>query len=403
MATTRKKGELSLILLLTTLVAMGVLSISMYIPSLPAIGDDFGVPAADVQLTMSSFLFGIAIGQLVYGPLSDRFGRRPVILVGLISYAVTSLLCALTYDIDSLIIARFLQGFGACTGPVIARAIVRDRFKGETAIKAFSFIATALAVAPAIAPIIGGFLQVTFGWRWIFGAFVVFGLFLWILSYRKLAESNHHLVMDALQPKRLIKTYYGLLVNRMFMGHALASSLIFSGLFSYTATAPFLFITELGIEPETFGILMIFNVSGYALGSYLSGRLIGVFTSRQIIILSMFIALTGGASMFALSGELTLPRVLGPMMIYMTGLGLNLPPSMSTALQPFPRVAGSASALIGCLQMGFAGFFAFIIRDFYDATAYPLGVLSLCLALSGIVVYLILIRGKHIPVTEGQN
>ena len=400
MTVEREKGELSLILLLTALVAMGVLSISMYIPSLPAIAEDFGVKTADVQITLSAFLFGIAFGQLIYGPLSDRFGRRPIILVGLLLYMLTSLLCVFTYNIESLIIARFLQGLSACAGPVIARAIVRDRFKGDLAVKAFSFIATALAAAPAVAPLIGGFLEITFGWRWIFGAFVAFGMILWILSYHRLDESNEHLNRDALKPRRLVEIYYSILSNRMFMGHALASALIFSGLFSYTVTAPFLFIKEMGFAPQIFGILMIFTVSGYAFGSYLSGRLIGILNQQQLIILSMWIALIGGVIMYILSDILSPIRLLLPMMIYMVGVGLNLPPSMSRSLMPFARVAGSASALLGFFQMAFAGLFAFTIRYFYDGSAHSLAIMEIALAGGGILIFWLLIQTDKTPMNK---
>lgn len=379
-----------LTVLLTACVAFGSLSVSIYVPSMPAIAVQLDATLGSVQSTLSLFLLGFACAQLFYGPVSDRFGRRPVLLTGLSIYVLASIACAFAPTVELLQLARFLQGVGACCGPVVARAVVRDHYPPTEAAKVFSFIGTAVALAPALGPIIGGQLQVYFGWRSIFVVLAAFGILMIALSWWRLPETLREKVMDALKPRRLVQIYASLLRHGFYMGNVLVSSLLFAGLFCYTTLSPFLFIQELGVRPDLFGGLMIFTVGSYAIGSFVSGRLVGRLDARNLVILGATISLAGAVLLFAFANELTLVHVIGPMMAFLLGFGLSLPPSSATALQPFPRVAGSASALMGFLQMAVGGVASLLIQPLYHGTALPLGIMNIGLAAGAIMAFAIL-------------
>lgn len=385
--TAKSGSQLGLTVLLTACVAFGSLSVSIYVPSMPAIAEQLGSSLASVQATLSLFLMGFAVAQLFYGPISDRYGRRPVILTGLCIYVLASIACAFAPNIEMLQLARFIQGVGACSGPVIARAVVRDHYPPTDAAKVFSMIGTAVALAPALGPIIGGQMQVHFGWRSIFIVLAVFGSLIVAICWIKLKETIREPVMDALQPRRLVQIYASLLGHGFYMGNVLVSSLLFAGLFCYTTLSPFLFIQELGIRPDVFGGLMIFTVGSYALGSFSAGRLIGRLDARRLVVLGITISLVGAVLLFAFSNKLSLAAVIGPMMLFLLGFGLSLPPSSATALQPFPRVAGSASALMGFLQMAVGGIASLVIQPIYHGTAMPLGVMNIALAAIALIAF----------------
>ncbi|MEQ8602845.1 MAG: multidrug effflux MFS transporter [Marivibrio sp.] len=383
--------------LITALVALGALSTSLYTPSLPAIGADFGASSAAVQRTLTSFLVGFAGAQLVIGPLSDAFGRRPVLLVGLAAYVGAGIFCALATTVEQLTLGRFFQGFAACAGPVVGRAIVRDLFEGAAAARAFSAVGTALAVVPALAPILGGAIQAQLGWEAAFLALAAIGLALLGLSSLKLHETIAERRPDALNPARLVRIYADLLRNRVYMGHALAGGLVFGGFFGYFADAPFLFIGELGIAPDVFGLLMVFTVGGYAGGSYLSGRLAGRWPRRRVILTGTGISVLGALLLIGFSGDLTVARVIGPMCVYTLGFGLTLPASFAGALAPFPRVAGSASAMLGFVQMAGAGAASVAVQPLYDGGALTLGYVVLAMSAAAFLAHAVLARGDENP------
>lgn len=388
------------LLLVTALVSMGVLSMAMYTPSLPAIRAEFGVREADVQLTLTLFLVGFSSAQLLFGPVSDRFGRKPVLLGGLALYAVASILCALAAGIFELQAGRLLQGFAACVGPVVGRAVVRDLFDGPEAAKAFSLIGTVLAVVPALAPIIGGIIQTRFGWEAAFWALTIAGVVLLVVTHAALPETIRERNPHALQPVRLLRIYRDLLSNGHFMGHALTTGLIFSGFFAYFTDAPFLFIGELGLSADLFGFLLVFTVIGYAVGNFTAGRMAGRMASRTQILIATGFCVTGAVLLLALSGTLSVPRVIGPMCIYALGFGFCLPACMAEALRPFPRVAGSASAVLGFFQFGCAGLTSALVQPLYDGTAASLGFIVLGASGLALIQYLTLVRR---PLAEAET
>ena len=388
-----RPGSRALISLLTALVALGPVSISLYVPSMPSLAAEFRAEAWLVQQTFTIFLAGFAAAQLVYGPLADRFGRRPVLIGGLMLYIAASLACALSPGIDEFLLARLVQGLGACVGPVVVRAIVRDRFERADAVRAFAFIGTAIALAPALGPLIGGFLEVWFGWRSAFLFLAGYGVLMTGLVLARLEETIPRRDAAATDPARLIRNYAGLLSNARYLGYLAPITFCFGGLFAYNAAAPFLFIDGLGLSPDQFGMLAIFTVSTYATGSWLAGRLEGRLSTRRTANAGLAAAGLAAALMLLFAGELSLVRVIGPMMLFVFGFGLLMPACTAAALQPFPRIAGSASAMMGFLQMGVGAVGSLVLSQVYDGTAMSLGMVMAVLAALGAAGFLLLAPG----------
>lgn len=382
------KVDFGLILLVTSLVAIGPLSISFYIPSMPAIGVALEADANTVQKTMTAYLAGFALAQLVFGPLSDRFGRRPVILGGLGVYIAATLACALAPDVLWLILGRFVQGVAASVAPVVGRAVVRDLFDGRAAMKAYAMVGSVIGLAPAIGPALGGLVQAGFGWQanFLFLALVAAAVLTMVTI--KLGETNREPVADATRPGRLLSIYGGLLANRTYTAYVGTLAMTFAGLFAYTTDAPFLFIRELGVGESVFGFLIVFTVGAYVLGNALAGRAMGRgMAPRRVIAAGLTLNGLGAGAMLAFSGELSLVAVIAPMMVYMIGFGLILPAGTAGALQPFPRVAGSASALMGCLQMGAGALSSVLAALFYAGTATSLAAILLGAAACGTIAF----------------
>lgn len=387
-----RPGSRGLIILLTALVAMGPMSVTLYLPSMPALGIEFQADAGLVQRSFTIFLAGFAAAQLVYGPLADRFGRRPVLVGGLLVYIAGSLACALSGSIGVFLLSRLLQGLGACVGPVVARAVVRDRFERSDAVRAFAFIGTALAIAPAVGPLIGGFLEVWLGWRSAFVFLVGYGALMAVLVLTRLEETIPVRDSNATNPARLVRNYGSLIINARYLGWLAPIIFGLGGLFAYNAAAPFLFIEGLGLSPDEFGMLAVFTVSAYATGSWLAGRMEGRLTARAAAVAGLGVAALGGALMLALSSELSVTRLIAPMMLFVFGFGLLIPACTAAALQPFPHIAGSASALMGFLQMGMGAAGSLIVSKIFDGTAVTMGSVLAAMAFLGGAGFLLLTR-----------
>ena len=360
--------------LLTVLVALGQISNSVYIPSMPALVLAFDTDMARVNLTFTVFLAGFAVSQIVYGPLSDRFGRRRVLLGGLVLYFLASVACAVSSTIETLIAARFAQAVGACAGPVMAYAIVRDVYERERAARVLAYIGVAFAISPAIMPIIGGYLQAWFGWRanFLFLSAVAGSVLLavWWMLGETVAQPDPR----ATRPSQIARTFVMLLRSREFLGHMLSVAFIFAGLMAYTASAAFLFINTLGLSPERFGVLAVFNVVGFLTGTLAAGRWTLRFGIEPLVMAGTLLALTGGVAMavIALTGHLGVAAIIGPMMLYLAGMGLVMPNAIAGAMGPFPQVAGTASALLGFCQMATAAAASLVVGWMSQRSQLPL-------------------------------
>lgn len=360
--------------LLTLAVALGPLSTDLYLPSLPAIGHYFQAGVADTQLTLSVFLVGFAVSQLVYGALSDRFGRRRVMLGGFAIFLAASALCALTDSLRLLILGRFLQSLGVCAGPVLGRAVVRDVFGPGRAAKVLSYMAAAMALGPAVGPIVGGLLEVAFGWRANFWALTAVGCFLLLAIGLLLPETNRHPDPTATQPHRMLRNFGTLLSHRSYLGYALIVACAYSGIFSFISGSSFLLIEVAGLDPSAYGFCFGAVVLGYMVGTLISGRFGQRLGQERTLAGGVIVAcLSAGAGLLlaVLRAEGILP-VLLPVAGYLVGCGLMLPNALAGALRHYPRMAGAASSLMGFLQMGIAALVGIGVGQLHDGTAVPM-------------------------------
>ncbi|MGE0652368.1 MAG: multidrug effflux MFS transporter [Alphaproteobacteria bacterium] len=355
--------SLAMTLLLTTLVAFGALSNNTYLPSFPAMTRELGVPIAGVLLTLSSFFIGFAAGQLIYGSASDRWGRRPVLLGGLAAYTVASAICALAPDIETLIVARFIQGLAVASTQVLARAIVRDLFTPDKAARMLSVMAAVFTLVPGFAPLVGGIMESAFGWRATFVLLTAIGAATAFAVWRGFGESLRQADARALDPTRLANNYGAIIRSRVFLGYSFGFAFIFAGMFAFHSASSFVFIELLGFRPEMYGVFFMIVVMGYLLGSVASARLTLRFGYRRLVQIGGIVAVFGGGLMvvLVLAGLRGWWVIVVPQFVFLIGTGLIMPNAIAGALAPFPEKAGAASALFGFLQqMTGAGMIALI-------------------------------------------
>ncbi len=360
--------------LLTGLVAFGAVSTDVYLPSLPAISRDLDADVSLVQVTLSVFVAGFAVCQLFYGPLADRFGRRPVILAGVATYIAASIFCVFAPSIEMLILGRFLQALGGCVGPVLGRAVVRDVYPKEQAARVLSYMASAMALMPAVAPILGGWVFTLFGWRANFVVLALFGTILLLGTVFLLAETNKHRDPYALRPRRILATYAHLLANRQFVADSLCLAFSFSALFSFISGSSFVLIDTLGLAPEYFGLAFACVVLGYMSGTFVSGRLGHRFGPDRMVRAGVLLGVAGGGVLAGLAwaGIATITAVVAPMILVFASCGLVLPNATAAAIAPFARMAGSASAMLGFIQMAGGALAGYLVGRLHDGTTVPM-------------------------------
>jgi len=360
--------------LLTTLVAFGPMSTDMYLPSLPALVADFRTDVPTVQLTLSAFLVAFAVSMLAYGPLSDRFGRRPVLLGAIAVYVVASIACALAPTIEWLIGARVLQAVGCCAGPVLGRAVVRDVYGRERAASVLSYMGTAMALAPAIGPIAGGWLQVAYGWQATFWVLTAFSGLALVGVLTLLDETNANRNPHATSVRGLVLSYRSLLSHRGYIGYVATISACYSVIFCFISGSSFVLIEVIGLSADLYGMCFATMVIGYMSGTFASGRLGKRFGIDRLILTGATISTAAGLAMagFAWAGEATVATVVIPQVIAMLGVGLVFPNCQAGAIGPFPTMAGAASSLLGFSQMGVAAVVGMGIGHAFDGTARPM-------------------------------
>ncbi len=379
-------SALIVIILLTLLVAMGAISTDIYLPSLPSIAGMFAADTASVQLTLSVFMIAFAVSQLVYGPISDQFGRRPALLFGMSLYFAACIGCALATSIETLIVARFLQALGACSGPVVARAIVRDVFGRKRSAKVLAYMGTAMALAPVLGPIAGGYLEVWYGWQASFVVMAALGGISVIGVLLLLRETNINRIEGAANPSRVLRNYAGLARDRGYIGYVLCSAFAFCGLFSFISGSSFVFIGLIGLTPNLYGMCFAAAAGGYMAGTFLAGRLTTGLGIDLLVRLGTVVIMAAGALMIALvfAGYLSVASILVPMIVYMFGFGLLHPNAMAGAIGPHASRAGAASALLGFVQLGLAAFVGVAVGHTLGDTATPM---VLAIFLSGIAAF----------------
>ncbi|HPU79601.1 multidrug effflux MFS transporter [Accumulibacter sp.] len=393
------RPSVGLAVLLTTLVALGPLSTDLYLPSLPTLARVFASDVGSVQLTLSVFLAGFACGQIVYGPLSDRYGRRPVLLGGLLLFCVGSLGCVFAHSIDRLILARFVQALGACAGPVIGRAVVRDLWGASESARVIAYMGGAMAIGPLLGPTLGGFLTVLFGWQSNFVLLLLVAVVQLAVVARVLGESNVHRDPEATTPARMLANFRRLLADRSYLGYLLTFSFSYSALFAFISASSFVLTGRHGLTPQVYGMCFGIVVAGYLLGSVASGRLVRRLGSDGLLARGACLGAVAGVSMAVLefSGVHGVAAILAPMFFCTVATGLVMPNAIARALAPYPTMAGSASALMGFVQMTLAAGVGIAVGHSLAAGAQALAVAVALCSLLALLSYLALIRVRRAP------
>ena len=362
--------------LLTAVVAIGSLSIDMALPSLPATAQALETSPATVQLTVTLFLAGFALAQLVHGPLSDRVGRRRVLLGGLLVYVVGGLACWAAPSARLLVAGRVLQAFGAGSGPVVGRAVIRDLYEPARAARVLGYMGTAMALTPILAPIVGGVVHVAFGWRAVYLTLATFGAAFLGLATLLVPETNRRRDPDALRPGHLATNAADLVRDPAFLGYTLVVALMFGGQFAFISGSAFVLIEVLRVPPDVYGLCFGLVAFGIMTGSFLAARLTARAGIDRMIAAATGLGAVAGCLMAALAwiGIWTVPAVIGPMYGFAVGVGIVLPTAIAGAIGPFPRTAGLASAVLGFLQLTAASTYGIVVGRLYDGTPVPMAV-----------------------------
>jgi MFS transporter, DHA1 family, multidrug resistance protein len=375
-----------LLVLITAFLMLQPLSTDLYLASLPSLASGFNVPASTVQLTLSLFVAGFGGAQLIIGPLSDRFGRRPVVLCGLALYVVASALCGLSPSIEMLIGARFLQALGCCSVVIIARAIVRDAYAPEHSVRVIAKASTWLSLAPIMGPILGSYLQVTLGWRAAFAALGILSACLIAVSFFRLPETNVHKDPRATELAGLLANYKIVLGSREFWTYALPGALSYCSIFAFISGSSFVLIRVLHVPTAWFGYCFAFGVSGYLTGTIVCRRLVPALGTNRTFRIGSAISLAAGTLFLGAvaAGIAHWSLMLAAMFLTMGAHGVNFPIAQSGAVSPFPQQAGTAAGLMGALYMGLALVVGTVVGATHNGTLYPLAMIACML---GVLIF----------------
>jgi MFS transporter, DHA1 family, multidrug resistance protein len=347
-------ARLRLVLVLGSLIALGPLTIDMYLPALPTLADDLRTTPAAAQLTLTGTLVGLALGQLLVGPLSDTFGRRRPLLVGVAVHVVASLLCLVAPNVEVLGGLRMLQGVGAAAASVVAMAIVRDLFVGRAAATLFSRLMLVLGVAPVVAPTIGGEILRFTSWRGVFAVLAVLALALFAMAALALPETLPSEHRRPLGLGNTLRTYRGLLRDRTFVGLVLVAGLAMAGLFGYVAGSSFVFQEQFGLDQQQFGLLFGAGAVFLIGGTQLNAALLRWFEPRVLLPAALVLGTAAGVVLLVLAASDTggLAGVVVPLWTVLFAVGVTLPNAPALALARHGAAAGTAAALLGAVQMG---------------------------------------------------
>ncbi len=358
---------------LGALTAMGPLAVDMYLPALPTIAREFGASPGAVQVSLSVYFIGMAAGQAVYGPLSDRTGRRPTLCFGLLVFLAGSIGCAMSQRVETLVVFRLVQALGGCACLVIPRAVVRDYCDERDAVRMLSVLMLVFGLAPILAPLVGGQLLIHFGWRsifWLHAGYAAFWLAVVMLSLRESLPSERR----RRDPFGAVLAIYGrLLRDRAYMGHVLTGSLVFAGLLAYIAGSPFVFIELYNVPPERYGLFFGSNAIGIIAASQLNRWLARRTDPRQVLALVLPLSMAAGLVLLidAYTGFGDFPGILVPLWFFVATHGFVSPDTTALAMAPHGRVAGSASALLGTLQFVLGATAGTLVGVLGDGTAIP--------------------------------
>lgn len=369
-----RPDTLALTATLAMLTSLGPLSTDMYLPALPAIAEALDASTGETQATLSAFLVGFACGQILYGPMSDRRGRKPVLMVGIVLFLAATLACALAPTIETLSAARFVQALGASGPIVLARAIVRDLYDGPRAGRELSRMGTIMGLVPAIAPVLGGVVFALLGWRAIFGAILVGALALAVVVAIALPETLREKDPTPLSFVAVLRGFRSLFAHAGYRSYVALNALTYSGLFAFISGSSFVLQSTYGLTPFVFALSFALMVVGYIAGTLIAQRVVPVRGLDGTIGLGVAAMAAGGLAMLALVlvGTGSSLEVTVPMTLYAVGVGLTMPQSMAAAMQPFPERAGAASSLTGICQMSLAAAVGILVGAALETTPLAL-------------------------------
>ncbi|RRV40969.1 multidrug effflux MFS transporter [Pseudomonas sp. p106] len=375
--------NLRMVLILGALSAFGPLAIDFYLPAFPAMAQAFATDEKHVQTTLAAYFLGLSLGQLAYGPMADRFGRRKPLLFGVALFTLASLACAYAPNLDTLILARFVQALGGCAGMVLSRAIVSDKCDPVASAKVFSQLMLVMGLAPILAPMLGGVLVNLAGWQSIFLTLSLFSAACLVAVGLGLPES-----LPAHMPRQplsgALRQYVRLLADRTFFGHALTGGIAIAGMFAYIAGSPFVFIKLYGVPAEHYGWLFGTNAAGFILVAQINARLLAKRGPAFLLVRAVWLYLVAALALLAVAAlrPAELWPLLVPLFICIASLGCIIPNASACAMSGQGARAGSASALMGCLQFSVAAGAAALVSLLHDGSAVPMAlVISLCGAL----------------------
>ncbi|MCM3132268.1 multidrug effflux MFS transporter [Paenibacillus polysaccharolyticus] len=386
-------------LILGTLSAFGPLSLDMYLPALPTLADEFGSSTSYAQLSLTACMIGLALGQLLAGPLSDVRGRRIPLIAGLVLYTIASILCLVSPTMGSFVVLRFIQGLAGAAGIVIARAVVRDVYEGPELTRFFSLLMLINGVAPIAAPIIGGQILTYTSWRGVFILLSLIGVLALLAVIFGLGETLPAQKRSSGGLKQTLLTFGSIARNSRFMGYALTQGFAAAGMFAYISGSPFVLQKIYGVSPQMFSICFAINGLGIILASQIAGRLAGKVSETRLLIAGLLIAAVGGTSLLiAILAGGGLISVLIPLFLVVSSVGLINTASFALAMADQAKSAGSASALIGVMTFLFGGIVAPLVGLGGEHTAVPMGIVIACADLGALFLYIVMIgrsKPKH--------
>jgi len=382
-----KKQHFFLILILGSLAALGPFSIDMYLPGFVDIAKDLKSTESSVALSLSSFFIGISAGQLLYGPLLDKFGRKKPLYFGLVLYIIASFLCLAVTDVNQLIVLRFVQAIGSCATAVASVAMVRDLFSVEESPKVFASLMLVIAVSPMLAPTAGGYLIAALGWKYVFVFLGFMAILMLLATIFKLPESYRPDPNYSLKPKPIINSFLTVLKEPQFYTYALISSITFSGLFAYVSASPTVFMKIYEVSKTGYGWIFALLSVAFIGSSQLNSLILKWFTSKKIVTVAL-LAQTVFSIIFlilAMNDLLNLYSTIFLIALFLSCLGFINPNAAALSLAPFTKNAGSASALMGALQMGLGALASVVVSLFSEQSVVPMPMVMTIAALIAMV------------------
>lgn len=388
-----------LILILGLLSAIGPFSIDTYLAGFPIIAKDLHVTVDAVSYSLASFFIGISLGQMIYGPLLDRFGRKKPLVIGLSIYAIASVACAMANSIEMLVAFRLLQALGGCVGMVAPRAIVRDSFPVQESAKIFSTLILILGVSPLIAPTVGSYMIVAFGWHSVFWLQGIIGVLLLLAVIFYLSESRKADSTISLHPNHITKTFWGVFRNPQFFTYAFAGSMVSGGIYAYVSGSPFVFMKIFKVSEQHYGWIFSLLAGGLILSSQVNNLALRRYGSAQIVKTALTFQTIFGLLLCTLSlfGVLDIYSAIVLIFLFLCCQGFSFPNASALSLAPFSKEAGSASALMGAFQMGMGSLSAALVGVLSNGTSLPMaGVMAGCSVL-GLTIFSVgrMVLKKH--------